>query len=228
MDEAIPARSSFTRARQRLGAGVLEAVFAAGRAGGAAGLDGAFWRGMRVAAVDGFVLDVPDTEVNRGRSAARSTPGAMESGGFPQARVVTLTETGTHSPVDARVGGFPAGSRRGGRDAGSAAGMLVIIDRGFPGVALWKAYTQAGAHLLIRARSSVAARPVRVLEDGTYLARMNLAGQKGAHPGGVLVRVIEYRVDGGEVIRLLTDLTDPVAFPPGSSPPSTVSAGKAR
>src|SRR5947208_17008701 len=44
---------------------------------------------------------------------------------------------------------------------------------------------------------------------------MNLAGQKGAHPGGVVVRVIEYRVDGGEVIRLLTDLMDPVAFPAG-------------
>ena len=44
---------------------------------------------------------------------------------------------------------------------------------------------------------------------------MNLAGQKGAHPGGVVVRVIEYRVDGGEVIRLLTDLADPVAFPAG-------------
>jgi hypothetical protein len=61
----------------------------------------------------------------------------------------------------------------------------------------------------------VARRPVQVLADGTYLARMNLAGQKGAHPGGVLVRVIEYRVDGGEVVRLLTDLLDPVAFPAG-------------
>ena len=29
------------------------------------GLAGAFWRGMRVAAVDGFTLDVPDTLVNR-------------------------------------------------------------------------------------------------------------------------------------------------------------------
>ncbi|MEU2588698.1 hypothetical protein ABZ612_38960 [Streptomyces avermitilis] len=54
----------------------------------------------------------------------------------------------------------------------------------------------------------MARRPVRHLPDGTYLARMNLAGQKGAHPGGVLVRVIEYRVDGREVIRLLTDLFD--------------------
>jgi hypothetical protein len=59
----------------------------------------------------------------------------------------------------------------------------------------------------------VARRPVEVLEVGTYLARMNLAGQKGAHRGGVVVRVIEYRVGGGEVIRLLTDLTDPAAFP---------------
>jgi hypothetical protein len=59
--------------------------------------------------------------------------------------VVTLTETGTHSSTDARVGGF-----RGGEPelaiamAASAAGMLVIMDRGFPRVALWKAYTQAG------------------------------------------------------------------------------------
>jgi hypothetical protein len=216
MDEAIPNRSSFTRARQRLGAGVIEAVFRR-LAGPVAppGLAGAFWRGMRVAAVDGFTLDVPDTEVNRaafgGPVDAKGQPA-----GFPQARVVTLTETGTHSPIDARVGAYGGGEPELAiAMAGSAAGMLVIMDRGFPGVALWKAYTQARAHLLIRARSSVARRPVQVLKDGTYLARMNLAGQKGAHPGGVLVRVIEYRVDGGEVIRLLTDLMDPVAFPAG-------------
>jgi hypothetical protein len=71
--------------------------------------------------------------------------------------------------------------------------------------------SRAGAHLLIRARSCVAHRPVEVLQDGTYLARMNLAGQKGAHPGGVLVRVVEYTVDGGEVVRLLSDLLDPAA-----------------
>jgi hypothetical protein len=130
--------------------------------------------------------------------------------------VVTLTETGTHSLIDARAGAFSGGEPElAAAMAPSAAGMLVIMDRAFPGVALWKAYTQAKAHLLIRARSTVARRPVQVLDDGTYLARMNLAGCKGAHPGGVLVRVIEYRVDGGEVIRLLTDLLDPVAFPAG-------------
>jgi hypothetical protein len=45
---------------------------------------------------------------------------------------------------------------------------LVIMDRGFPGGALWNAYTQAGAHLLIRARSTVAARPVKVLDEGAH------------------------------------------------------------
>jgi len=60
---------------------------------------------------------------------------------------VTLTETGTHSSIDASVGGFRAGEPELAiAMAGSAAGMLVIMDLGFPGVALWKAYTQAGEH----------------------------------------------------------------------------------
>jgi hypothetical protein len=98
-----------------------------------AGLDGAFWRGMRVAAVDGFTLDVPDTEVNR---AAFGGPvdAKGQAAGFPQARVVTLTETRTHASVDASVGGFCGGEPGlAVAMAPSAAGMLVIMDRGFPG-----------------------------------------------------------------------------------------------
>ena len=210
----VPNRASFTRARQRLGPRVLEAVFRdLARPLAPAGLDGSFYRGMRIAAVDGFVLDAPDTAANRqelgGPSDAHGHPA-----GYPQVRVVTLTETGTHAQVDAAVGGSRDGEPELAiKMAGSAAGMLVIMDRGFPGVALWRAYTGARAHLLIRARSCVAARPIARLADGTYLARMNRAGQKGAAPGHVVVRVIEYRVSGGEVIRLLTDLLDPDAYP---------------
>ena len=126
MDEAIPDRSSFTRARQRLGAGVIEAVFR--RLAGPvapAGLDGAFWRGMRVAAVDGFVLDVPDTPANRAAFGGPSDANGRPAG-FPQARVVTLTETGD-AFLDRRQGGrvprrgAGTGDRDGrqrGRDAG--------------------------------------------------------------------------------------------------------------
>ena len=85
MDESIPNRSSFTRARQRLGAGVIEAVFRR-LAGPVAppGLDGAFWLGIRVAAVDGFTLDVPDTEVNR--AAFGGPVDARGRAGFPRPR----------------------------------------------------------------------------------------------------------------------------------------------
>jgi hypothetical protein len=214
LSASIPHKASFTRARERLGPEVLERLFH--RLAGPlapAGLAGSFYRGMRLAAVDGFLLDVPDNEANR-RAFGGPKDSSGKPGGFPQARVVTLTETGTHACIDARVGGYNSGERDPATAmASSAAGMLVLMDRGFPGVELWKAYTGAGAHLLLRARSCVARRPVRHLPDGTYLARMNLAGQKGAHPGGVLVRVIEYRVDGGETIRLLTDLLDQDAYP---------------
>lgn len=211
----IPNKASFTRARQRLGPQVLETLFRRLAVPlSRPRLAGAFWRGLRLAAVDGFVLDAPDTPANR-----CAFGGPVKNGlaaGFPQARVVTLTECGTHAQIDAAVGGFSGGEPELAiKLAPSAAGMLVIMDRGFPGVALWKAFTGCGAHLLIRARSCVAARPVQRLADGTYLARMNLAGQKGNHHGGVLVRVVEYRIDGGEVIRLLTDLLDPEAYPAG-------------
>src|ERR1700722_7540904 len=65
MDEAIPNRSSFTRARQRLGAGVIEAVFRR-LAGPVAppGLAGAVWGGLRGGARECFGLDVPDTGGN--------------------------------------------------------------------------------------------------------------------------------------------------------------------
>jgi len=207
---SIPNRSSFTRARQRLGAQAIERVFRKLTGPLApAGLEGSFYRGMRLAAVDGFVLDAPETEANRRRLGGPKDARGQVAG-FPQVRVVTLTETGTHAQIDAAVDGACCGEPELAiRLAPSAAGMLVIMDRGFPGVALWRAYTGAGAHLLIRARSCVAARPIEYLPDGTYLARMNLAGQKRAAPGHVVLRVIEYQAGGGEVIRLLTDLPGP-------------------
>jgi hypothetical protein len=211
---SIPNKSSFTRARGRLGPQVLETVFRElAEPLAPDGLQGSFYRGMRLAAVDGFLLDAPETEANR-RQLGGMKDARGQDAGFPQVRVVTLTEIGTHAQIDAAVGGFRTGEPELAiKLAASADGMLVIMDRGFPGVALWRAYTGAGAHLLIRARSCVAAKPIEHLPDGTYLARMNLAGQKRAAPGHVVLRVIEYQVDGGEVIRLLTDLLDPGQYP---------------
>jgi hypothetical protein len=139
----IPNRSWFTRARQRLGAQAIERVF--GKLAGPlapAGLEGSFYRGMRLAAVDGFVLDAAETEANR-RQLGGPKDARGQVAGFPQVRVVTLTETGTHAQIDAAVDGACCGEPELAiRLASSAAGMLVIMDRGFPGVALWRAYTR--------------------------------------------------------------------------------------
>ena len=54
----------------------------------------AFYAGMRLMALDGFVLDVADTLENErafGRPGSGRSPGA-----FPQVRVLSLCEAGTH------------------------------------------------------------------------------------------------------------------------------------
>ena len=54
----------------------------------------AFYSGMRLMGVDSFVVDVPDTPKNErafGRPGSGRSPGA-----FPQARVLSLCELGTH------------------------------------------------------------------------------------------------------------------------------------
>ncbi|WP_329295627.1 IS4 family transposase [Streptomyces sp. NBC_01455] len=209
----IPNKSSFTRARQRLGPRVLETVFR--KVGGPlapVGLAGSFYRGMRLAAVDGFYLDAPDTPANRaafgGQDAKDGTPLA-----FPQVRVVTLSEVGTQAVLDARVGGLVDSEQDLSLPlAGSARDMLVIMDRGFVGVKLWLEFTGAGAHVLIRAKSNNACTSIEPLADGTYLARIS-QWQGKRQVRSVTVRVVEYQVEGGETVRLLTDLLDPEQYP---------------
>jgi hypothetical protein len=144
MSSQIPNKASFTRARQRLGPEVLEHVFRALAGALAPGsLADAFYRGMRLAAVDGCVLDAPDTPANRAAFGGPVKNG--QDAGFPQVRMVTLTECGTHAQIDAAVGGFNGGERELAiKLADSAKDMLVIMDRGFPGVELWRAYLEAG------------------------------------------------------------------------------------
>src|ERR1051325_7549027 len=56
---------------------------------------GAFYKGLRLMALDGFLLDLPDTPANErvfGRPKSGRAPAA-----FPQARVLALCETGSHA-----------------------------------------------------------------------------------------------------------------------------------
>ncbi|MFI9825231.1 hypothetical protein ACIHFC_32995 [Streptomyces sp. NPDC052013] len=98
-------------------------------------------------------------------------------------------------------------------------GTLRLADRGPWGLlARWHRLRERGIHLLWRITRRKARRVHDVLPDGSYLAgsrRTNHSKATGT-PGhaSVLVRVIEYRVDGRpDIVRLTISLTDHEKYP---------------
>jgi Transposase DDE domain len=176
---------------------------------------GAFYGGMRLMSLDGFVVDVPDTPDNArvfGRPGSGRAPGA-----FPQVRVLALCETGTH--VLWRTLLKPC--RRG--EVTMAAyllrflreGMLLLWDRNFLSYALVRQVGDRRAHLLARIKNNLVFQPLRRLADGSYLAKLYpSARHRQRDEGGIVVRVIEYTFDdpgrpgSGQRHRVLTTLLD--------------------
>jgi transposase IS4-like protein len=148
----VPNKSSLCKARIRLGAKVMEEVFhqVRGPVGTEESCPTAFWRGLRLEAFDGTVLDVADSRAN---TAEFTRPaGGAGPGGYPQARIVILVECGTHTVIDAAIGGRRQGETTlaMGLACASGPGTLVLADRNMPGVPLWLAFRRTGAHLLWR------------------------------------------------------------------------------
>ena len=219
--EGVPAKSALLGARRRLGEEAMRAVFEHVVAAPVAGerTIGARWLGFRTFGVDGFSLEVPDTEANRacfdGPSASNGCNPARPVG-YPQAKVVTLAETGTRAPRAAAIGGYRTGEIELATTLATAVGHgdLVLFDRGFPSIALWQAFTERGAAIVMRAKANLGRTPVGELADGTYLAQMWTNRRRGHGYGQhITFRVIEYQVDGGEPIRLWTSLLETDRYP---------------
>ncbi|MGH3874052.1 MAG: transposase domain-containing protein [Pseudonocardiaceae bacterium] len=126
----VPTTSALSPARNRLGEAPLRLLFERIAVPMArAGARGAWFRGLRVMAIDGLVLDVPDTPANDeafGRSGNVTAPSP-----FPQVRLVALGECGTHAVVDAAFGPVTTGEQTLAAQliARFTAGMLVLADR---------------------------------------------------------------------------------------------------
>ncbi len=159
---------------------------------GADGAAGVFCCGLRVISVDGSVTDLPDTPENAAFFGRPSN--AVRDGTFPQVRWVAAAESGTGALTGAAFGPYTTGEQSLALDLlpSFGPGMLVMADRNFLSHALARDVLAAGAHILWRASASFALRPVRTLEDGTYLAELKPARKSGGPP--VTVRVIEYTV----------------------------------
>ena len=220
--EQIPARSAFSYRREQLGSELLQELFA--RLAGPKATEqtpGAFWKGMRLLALDGTVESVPDTPDNR--AAFRySSDDATSHSPFPQARLVLLVECGTHLICDAEVSGCrqaEAHSRDVLLERWRLEGSLLLWDSGFYSSRALFAVRERGGHILGRLASTSLPTPLCRLADGSSLAVL-YRDQRHRRGEQMLVRIISYtfsdpRIPGaGEpVYRLVTTLLDPFLYP---------------
>jgi hypothetical protein len=178
----------------------------------------AFLGGLRVMAVDGTVLDVPDSEANaRVFGYPASRPGTQAA--FPKVRLVLLIEAGTHLIVDALMCPYRMGERVRVKKLlrSVTEGMLLMWDRGLHSYAMVKATLATRCDYLGRVPKNVKFQVEKVLEDGSYLSWIAPDG-KSKKKGGtkIQVRVIEYTIatdESEQIYRLITSLTDIVLFP---------------
>ena len=217
----LPGDSAIAARRQQLGARALVALFKRiCRPMATPQTPGAWLFGLRAVAIDGTSEDAPDTPANA-KAFGRHPTGRGRSA-FPQLQGVYLVECGTHAVFDAGFWPCSTSERVGGFRLlrSLTRGMLVLWDRGFHDFAMVVSARQRGAHVLARLPSYAHPKTVRVLSDGSLLARMvpsDYARRKAGEQ--VLVRVISYTISDpalpgyGEQHRVMTTLLNPRLAP---------------
>ena len=174
-----------------------------------------FYAGRRLVAVDGFVLNLPDSQENR-RAFGRPKNGTSV-GAFPQVRIVALCEIGSRvffyflaKPI--RCGEVTL-AKHVYRDLPEKS--LLLFDIGFCAYTLMQQVIDGKSDFLGRAKMNRRFKKMKVLSDGSYLSKIYATDYDRIHDrNGTVVRVIEYtlddpqRVGHGEKHRLVTTLLD--------------------
>ncbi|WP_354643063.1 IS4 family transposase [Kitasatospora camelliae] len=214
----VPTTAAIGRARLRLGSQPLRLLFQrVARPVASSSTAGSWYRSWRLVAVDGTTFDLPDTAANAQHFGRPGTSRGQGRSAYPQARVAALVECGTHAVFAADVAPLSVHETAlAARLFGQlGAGMLLLADRGFKGLDLWRAARAQGADLLWRVSSSQVLPVVTPLADGSYLSRIVAARDKNRRADPETVRVIEYTLDTdrGTVYRLITSILDPTRAP---------------
>ena len=218
-DPALADKSAITKARIRLGASPLMQLFArVARPLAEPDTRGAWYRGRRLVGLDGTTIDLADTpelEERFGRPAA-----SRGSSSFPQLRLLTLAETGTHAIFAAALDRYQVSEAHLARELLQQLqpDMLCLAERAFVGFELWRTAAASGAVLLWRVRKNQVLPCRERLTDGSYLSRLDASPKHRRHEdGGMMVRVIDYRLEGvpdaEPLYRLVTTLLDPAGAP---------------
>ncbi len=215
----VPTTAAIGRARLRLGPEPLRALFARiCQPVATAETDGAWFREWRLVAVDGTTFDLPDTAANAAFFGRPGTGRGQGRSAYPQARVAALVECGTHAVFAAQVAPLAVHETVLAQELSVCLtpGMLLLGDRGFRGLDLWRAATATGADLLWRIKSDAVLPVLIALEDGSYISQIFAARDKNRRADPTRVRVIEYTLGRGAdatVYRLITSILDPQTAP---------------
>lgn len=215
----VTGKSGISQARTRLGAEPIKQLHdqvvrpIAGEV-----TKGAWYRSWRLVSLDGSTLDVAD---ERSNEEAFGRPGASRGqSAYPQIRFVSLVENGTHV-----LFGTQLGSRRTselelakGTLPCLKPGMLCLADRYFFGFDFWQQAQSTEADLLWRVKKNLQLPCEKRLADGSYLSRIYPSQyDRLCRRNGMVVRVIEYQLDGvagaEPIYRLITTILDPKQAP---------------
>jgi hypothetical protein len=175
---------------------------------------GAWYRGWRLVSLDGSTLDIADDPAN---DEAFGRPGASRgNSAYPQIRFVSLVENGTHVLFGTKMAGYGTSELALAVDVlpSLKPGMLCLADRNFFGFAFWNQARATGADLLWRVKGNARLPRETPLPDGSYLSHIHACEKDRRHKtGGVMVRVVNYRLDGvadaEPLYRLVTTILDP-------------------
>jgi hypothetical protein len=143
-------------------------------------------------------------------------------GAFPQIRKLSLVELGTHAEIGVVLKAIRCGERTmvEGLLRHLTPEMLLLLDQGFFSEKLWRKLVEKKANVLARVTTQLILRPIQVLPDGSYLAKIYQGDyNRSKDRDGVVVRVIRYtlddpqRVGHGEEHVLMTTLLDATLYP---------------
>lgn len=188
------------------------------------------FHGLRVWAVDGTHLDMPDTPENV--RAFGKIQGSRGDSAFPHLRLVALLEV-----VSRRIRAVRFLSSRISETKAMPSlvknlgeGDLLLADRGLYAFPVVTQLLTQGSHFLFRVSKILTLQRLQTLGEGDWIGEIKhrlpvtkipslpglrvLARKRIAATVRLRVRVIEFRVEpDGEVNRLVTSLIDPEQFP---------------
>ncbi len=219
----VAGKSGISQARTRVGAEPLrvlhaELVVPVAVRGKKRTTKGAWYRKWRLVSVDGSTLDIADTKENE---AAFGRPAASRGqSAYPQIRLVSLVENGTHVLFGSRLSGYRTGELTLAKEVIGFLDkeMLCLADRNFFSYNLWKQAQATEAQLLWRVKKNLILPCLKRFRDGSYLSKIYASTKDRRHDkNGIDVRVIEYNIDGipdpEPVYRLVTSILNPKDAP---------------